>query len=62
MLAWERERGEPMERVFAEAIERAGGNVSAAADSVGMSRETFRWWVLRLGLELEVRVVLPEAV
>lgn len=62
MLAWERERGELMEHVFAAALERSAGNVTAAAAAVGMNRETFRWWVLRLGLKLQVTVSLPEAV
>ena len=58
MLELEKEHGEPIEKVLAEAFAIAGGNWTKAAVGLGIRRGTLELWVLKLGLREKHKLVL----
>lgn len=52
--------GRPAGEVITEAI-NAHGSVTAAARALGVKRDTFYYWVLRLGIRIKAVAVPPPA-
>jgi len=53
----ERELGKPLELAIPEAYEK-WGTIGAAAKELDISITTFRWWMMKLGITLDRRLVV----
>ncbi len=59
MLALEDEFGDPIEQLITSALERNNGNITAAAQSLGVNAKTFWGWMLRCQIAVTKRVSSP---
>ena len=56
MRITERRIGKPLEQAIPEAYEK-WGTIEAAARELDIPKETFRWWMRKLGITLRRRLV-----
>jgi hypothetical protein len=52
----ERAIGRPLELAMPEAYEKCG-TIGAAAEELDIPKETFRWWMRKLGITLRRKLV-----